>query len=158
MKRALISLLCLAGCATAPGPEAPAPEAPPQEAPAPQTPAPPAPQAEQPRENVAIAGLVDSARADAAAGRLPNAAAALERALRIEPRNPRLWQALARVRLRQGDYAQAESLAQRSNTWGGTDNRLRAQNWSLIAQSRQARGDTDGARKAQELADQIGGR
>ena len=147
MKRLALALLLLAGCATAPEPEAPPAE----------TPAPP-PAAEQPRENVAIAALVDSARADAAAGRLPNAAASLERALRIEPRNPRLWQQLAQVRLQQGDYAQAESLAQRSNTWGGTDTRLRAQNWSLIAQSRQARGDTDGARKAQELADQIGGR
>ena len=148
MKRLALAFLLLAGCATAPEPEAPPAE----------TPAPPPPAAEQSRENVAIAALVDSARADAAAGRLPNAAASLERALRIEPRNPRLWQQLAQVRLQQGDYAQAESLAQRSNTWGGTDNRLRAQNWSLIAQSRQARGDSDGARKAQELADQIGGR
>src|SRR6266705_4027996 len=39
-------------------------------------------------ENLAIAGLLDGARADAAAGRLANAAASLERALRIEPRNP----------------------------------------------------------------------
>jgi tetratricopeptide (TPR) repeat protein len=145
MNRSLAALLFLAGCATGtPQPEAPAPSA-----------EQPAPQAEPPRENVAIAGLVDSARADAAAGRLPNAAASLERALRIEPRNPRLWQELARVRLRQGDYAQAESLAQRSNTWGGTDNRLRAQNWSLIAQARQARGDAEGARKAQDLAEQL---
>lgn len=151
MKRPLIALLFLAGCATAPGPELPPSEPPPPEAP----PAPP--QAEQPRENVAIAGLMQSARADAAAGRLPNAAASLERALRIEPRNPRLWQELARVRMRQGDYAQAESLAQRSNTWGGTDNRLRAENWSLIAQSREARGDAEGARKALDLANQLGG-
>jgi tetratricopeptide (TPR) repeat protein len=147
MKRALISVLFLTGCATAPGPQAPSGE----EAPA------AAPEAQQPpsRENVAIAGLVESARADAAAGRLPNAAASLERALRIEPRNPRLWQQLARVRLQQRDYAQAESLAQRSNTWGGTDNRLRAENWSLIAQSRQARGDAEGARKALDLANQL---
>src|SRR5690348_8475508 len=145
MNRALLGLLFLAGCATGtPQPEAPAPT--PEQAP---------PQAEQPKENVAIAALVDNARADAAAGRLPNAAAALERALRIEPRNPRLWQELARVRMKQGDYSQAESLAQRSNTWGGTDNRLRAENWTLISQSRQARGDAEGARKALDLANQI---
>ena len=149
MKRPLIALVFLAGCATAPGPEAPPAE--PSTAPAP---APP-PQAEAQRESVAIAGLVERARSDAAAGRLANAAASLERALRIEPRNPRLWQELARVRLRQSDYAQAESLAQRSNTWGGTDNRLRAENWGLIAQSRQARGDAEGARKALELANQL---
>src|SRR6266481_2864558 len=67
-------------------------------------------------ETIAIASLLDGARADTAAGRLANAAATLERALRIEPRNPRLWQELARVRLKQGDYAQVESTAARSNS------------------------------------------
>lgn len=147
MKRLALLAALLAGCASAPGPEP---------SPAEQPPSAPAPSAEPAtKENVAIAGLMESARADSAAGRLPNAAASLERALRIEPRNPRLWQELARVRLKQGDYAQAESLAQRSNTWGGADNRLRADNWRLIAQSRQARGDADGARKADTLAEQL---
>ena len=103
-------------------------------------------------ESAAIAGLLDGARADAAAGRLTNAAASLERALRIEPRNPRLWQELARVRLKQGEYAQAESTAARSNSWAGGDNRLRAENWRLIAQAREARGDAAGARAALEAA------
>jgi tetratricopeptide (TPR) repeat protein len=103
--------------------------------------------------NLAVASLVDSARADVAAGRLTHAAAALERALRIEPRNPRLWQELARVRLRQGDYAQAESVAARSNSWAGQDSRVRAENWRLIAQAREARGDAAGARAALEAAD-----
>ena len=104
-------------------------------------------------ENVAIAGLLDGARADAASGRLANAAAALERALRIEPRNPRLWQELARVHLKQGEYAQAESTAARSNSWAGGDSTLRAANWRLIAQAREARGDAAGARAALEAAE-----
>src|SRR5712664_2606310 len=103
-------------------------------------------------ENLAIAGLLLGARTDAAAGRLVNAAASLERALRIEPRNPRLWQELARVRLKQGDYAQAESTAARSNSWAGSDNALRAENWRLIAEAREARGDAEGARQARELS------
>ena len=103
-------------------------------------------------ESAAIAGLLDDARADAEAGRLTNAAASLERALRIEPRNPRLWQELARVRLKQGEYAQAESTAARSNSWAGGDSRLRAENWRLIAQAREARGDAAGARAALEAA------
>ena len=103
--------------------------------------------------NAAIASLVAGARADAAAGRLTNAAASLERALRIEPRNPRLWQELARVRLRQGDYAQAEGVAARSNSWAGSDGRLRAENWRLIAQAREARGDAAGARAALDAAE-----
>jgi len=114
--------------------------------------APPAP----PQENVAIAGLMDTARADAAAGRLASSAASLERALRIEPRNPRLWQELARVRLAQGEYAQAEGLAARSNSWAGSDGALRAENWRLIAQSREARGDADGARAALDTAERYG--
>jgi len=96
---------------------------------------------------------MDTARADTEAGRLSNAAASLERALRIEPRNPRLWQELARVRLKQGDYAQAENVARRSNSWAGGDAALRAENWRLIAQAREARGDAAGARAALDAAE-----
>jgi tetratricopeptide (TPR) repeat protein len=132
MKLALVLLsLFIAGCASAPETgTAPPPEAaPPADAP---------PEAQQKRENVAIAGLMESARADSAAGRLANAAASLERALRIEPRNPRLWQELARVRLKQGEYAQAEGLAARSNSWAGSDSALRAENQRLIEEARAA--------------------
>jgi predicted Zn-dependent protease len=112
----------------------------------------PAPSAAR-TESLAVAGLLDGARADAASGRLTNAAASLERALRIEPRNPRLWQELARVRLKQGEYAQAESTAARSNSWAGGDRTLRTENWRLIAQAREARGDAAGARAALQAAE-----
>ena len=129
-------LLLVAACTSAP----PAPEPQPSPAPVEQAPPPSLPEVQpQPRENTAIAGLMESARADAAAGRLPNAAASLERALRIEPRNPRLWQELARVRLQQGDFAQAESMAARSNTWAGGDSALRAENQRIIEQARASR-------------------
>jgi Flp pilus assembly protein TadD len=91
------------------------------------------------QEHVAIAGLLDSARKDASSGRLGSAAATLERALRIEPRNPRLWHELALVRFRQADYTQAESLAARSNTYAGTDSELRAANQNLISDARAQR-------------------
>jgi predicted Zn-dependent protease len=122
---------------------------------------PPPPSAEVPTtppktENIAIAGLIQSAHADSEAGKLGSAAATLERALRLEPRNPRLWQELARVRLKQGEYGQAESVAQRSNAWAGGDNALRAENWRLIAQAREARGDSQGARAAQDTAERLG--
>jgi|SRR5262252_7122744 tetratricopeptide (TPR) repeat protein len=134
----------LAACTTTtrqPAPESTIPL--PGSAPAPRT------------ENAAIASLMDAARADTAAGRLANAAASLERALRIEPRNPRLWQELARVRMQQGDYVQAENVAARSNAWAGSDSALRAENWRLIAQAREARGDAAGAREALEAADRL---
>ena len=142
-------VLVMAGCATVvPGP-APAPGPVSEPAPAP----PPLPEPAARTENLAIAGLMNGARADAAAGRLANAAASLERALRIEPRNPRLWQELARVRLKQGDYMQVEGLAARSNSWARDDPALRAENWRLIAQTREARGDAEGARAALEAAE-----
>jgi predicted Zn-dependent protease len=107
-------------------------------------------------DNSAVLELVQVARADVDAGRVPNAVAAIERALRIEPKNPRLWQELARVRLKEGDYAQAENLAARSNSWAGSDNDLRAENWRLIAEARSARGDDTGAKAALERAKQAG--
>jgi len=141
MKRLLLVLI-LAGCATPP----PAPEPEPK-------PEPPPPLVTPPKqENIAIAGLMESARADAAAGKLPNAAASLERALRIEPRNPRLWHELARVRFQQGQHGQAENVAVRSNSFAGDDRALRAENWKLIAATRKARGDSEGARQALEQA------
>ena len=88
---------------------------------------------------MAIAGLMDSARKDASSGKLGSAAASLERALRIEPRNPRLWHELAVIRLRQADYGQAESLAARSNTYAGADADLRAANQKVISDARAAK-------------------
>lgn len=154
MKRLVVMTLLVSGCTTAPGP---APVSIPEPRPAP-APAPaPAPRADKPSpraENVAVAGLMENARAEASAGRLASAAASLERALRIEPRNPRLWHELARVRLRQGEYAQAENVAARSNSWAGSDGALRAENWRLIAQAREARGDRAGAREALRNAEE----
>ena len=138
MRRSLLILIVLAGCAT------------PEQQPAPEPPAPPPPL--QHKENIAVAGLMESARAETAAGNLASAAASLERAIRIEPRNPRLWQELARVRLKQGQYAQAETVAARSNSWAGDDRALRAENWRLIAESRRARGDEEGAKAALDLS------
>lgn len=104
-------------------------------------------------DNSAVRALVESARADTGAARYPNAVAVLERALRIEPRNPRLWLELARVRQGQGEYSQVEALAARSNSFAGGDARLRAENWRLIAESRRARGDEAGAEHARREAD-----
>jgi len=150
MRIILALAVILGGCASV---QHQAPEPTPEPAPAPASVPAPAPAHAARAENIAIASLLEGARADVTAGRLPNAAAALERALRIEPRNPRLWQELARVRLKQGDYAQAESVAARSNSWAGGDQALRAENWRLIAQAREARGDAAGAKAALQAAE-----
>lgn len=53
--------------------------------------------------------LMQQARSHAALGEYPEAAAALERAIRIEPGNPWLWLELARVHYAAGDVRQAEA-------------------------------------------------
>jgi tetratricopeptide (TPR) repeat protein len=114
---------------------------------------PPAPEETRPvSDNSAVVALMDSARADVAGGKPDAAVASLERALRIEPRNPRLWQELARLRLQQGQYQQAEGMATRSNTWAGDNRILRAENWRLIGEARLKRGDHQGAQAAFDKA------
>lgn len=108
----------------------------------------------QPSDNAAVIVLLNKAKNQSAAGRMDEAGANLERAMRIEPRNPVLWHELARVRLEQGQYRQAENMAAKSNMLVGTNRYLRAQNWRIIGEARSRRGDVQGARKAFEKAEQ----
>lgn len=118
--------------------------------PLPRSPAPPVPPG-----STAVVALLEDAEQQSGAGRLDTAAVSLERALRIEPRNAQVWYRLAQVRLRQGKLDQAEGLATKSLVLAGNDCRLRADNWRLVAQIRQRRGDDDGARAAGAKADAL---
>jgi len=104
----------------------------------------------RPSRNAAVLALWDQARQESAGGRTQAAGASLERALRIEPRNPALWQELARIRLAQGQFRQAENLAAKSNALAGDNLRLRTENWRLIGQARLGLGDEAGAQAAFE--------
>lgn len=92
------------------------------------------------RPSQPVQALVDRAEAQRAAGDLSGAAATLERALRIEPRSAHLWNRLARVRLEQRQFAQAESLAAKSNVLAGDAPTLKRDNGSIIATARKATG------------------
>jgi len=125
---------------------------------------PPAPAPATPEEKVAltpvsgngaVVALADNARADTATGNYTSAAAALERALRIEPRNARLWHELAQLKLKQGDASQAANMAARSNSWAGADKVLRAANWRVIGEAKRALGDETGANAAFDKADKL---
>jgi tetratricopeptide (TPR) repeat protein len=96
----------------------------------------------------AVSVLLDDARRKEQAGRLDLAAAALERALRVAPRNPMVWHRLADLRLRQARYHDAETLALRSNSLPAAGRALTQANWKLIAKARSKRGDHAGARDA----------
>lgn len=105
--------------------------------------------------NPTVVSLLDNARQQSAAGDEASAARTLESALRIEPRNARLWNQLAHVRIRQGEYAQAASLAAKANALAGDDTSLKSDNWQLISRARQQLGDSQGAREAARRAQQL---
>ena len=104
-----------------------------------------------PSTSVVIA-LLDTANRQQDAGQLPAAAASLERAVRIEPRNAETWYQLAVVRFQQGRLAQAEQLARKAEALAGGNSATRARSWRLIAKVREQAGDMAGARDAWERA------
>jgi tetratricopeptide (TPR) repeat protein len=143
-----------------PAPVEPEPEPAPARPPARPAPPPPPPADLPPAEitregNQAVAALLDSADRHVKSNQLPQAGAALERALRIEPSNAGIWHDLAQIRLHQGEYQQAESLASKSNNLAGGNRALQARNWRLIAVSRKATGNTAGAEEAEARASQF---
>ena len=111
--------------APAPAPE-PAPPVPPPPAP------PPAPVRVIPPVSPASPTLLNESRSRAAAGRYPQAAAAIERAIRIEPRQPVLWLELGSIRLKEGNLAQAESLGRKALSLSAGDAGLSARAQQLI--------------------------
>lgn len=119
-----------------------------QLAPEPAEPEPEAPELAEAPLPPALLALVDRAAEFSAAGDHDDAAAALERALRLSPEEPGLWHRLAAVRLAQGDWGAAEAMAQRSLERDETGIWRRA-NWRLIAEARRQAGDRDGAREAE---------
>ena len=98
--------------------------------------------------NNAVVALLDDAKAREQAGAYEQAAAVLERALRLEPRNAMLWHRLARLRLKQGQWRNAADLAAKSNSLAGGDGELQSWNWAVIAEARQGLGDDKGAEAA----------
>ena len=86
--------------------------------------------------------------------------ASLETALTIEKRNPFVWQQLARAHLQRHAPEDAEIVAQRSNSFARGNPYIEIENWRLIVQARNARGDRAGVEQARakvtELQDRIG--
>lgn len=95
-----------------------------------------------------VISLVKAARASLKAGRTDEAGASLERALRIEPRNPWIWQALAGLHIVTQQGEQAESEARKSTSLGKRNPYVEVENWRLIAEARKLRGDKAGAEAA----------
>jgi tetratricopeptide (TPR) repeat protein len=101
----------------------------------------------------AVGALVSAANQNSKAGDLDSAAASIERAIRIEPRNATLFYKLALLRLKQSKPGLAEDLAKKSALLAATDNTLKKHCWLLIAHAREMQKDFAGANEAREKAD-----
>jgi Tfp pilus assembly protein PilF len=99
-----------------------------------------------------VTELAEAAADASYEGQTAVAAETLERALRLAPTDATLWHRLARVRLTEGRPDLAESLARKSMSLAPDDGALTRANWSLIADSREARGDVPGAEVARAEA------
>ena len=134
--------------AAQPGPGTPTPPAPPSAGPPPK----------QFHLGAAASALVTQAHAQLGGGDTAQAAATLERALRIEPENPLVWIELGRVRLAESNPAQADAMARKALALASGDTAAQSSAWRLIADSQRARGNNgaaaDADRRAASLAPQ----
>ena len=133
------------------GPAQPVPPTPEQPSPAP----PERPGAPAPRQfhlGPAASALVTQAHTQAGGGDYGQAAATLERALRIEPDNPLLWIELGRVRLGENNAAQAHAMGRKALALATADAGAQAAAWRLIADSLRALGRNSEAAEADARA------
>lgn len=167
----LVALL-VAGCAAPPPYEQPRSQSavPPVEAPAqsvpksalaPAQPAPaqPVPPPVQPKRQfhlgAAAAALVRQARQQAASGNSQLALSTVERALRIEPKNPLLWLMLGQAHQGAGQYGLAESMGHKALQLASGDPDLQSRAWRLIGDALRAQGRNQEADDAYTHADQL---
>lgn len=106
-------------------------------------------------ESPAVVALLDTAQLDMDNGRPESAAATLERALRLEPKNSLLWHRLALIRQQQQQWRQVMSLAQKSNSLATGDRYLQLQNWRLIALAREHLNDAKGVEQARGMIEKL---
>ncbi len=93
-----------------------------------------------PRVDSAVLQLQREAVAAFDRGAYQQAVERLQRAIRIEPRNPLSWHYLAQTYWRSGDYARCVDMAQRAQSHAAGDARLVSINASLLQRCREAAG------------------
>jgi outer membrane PBP1 activator LpoA protein len=103
----------------------------------------------------AIKSLILEAERNTQKGDYDSAVSTIERALRIESRNPRLTYKLAALRLQQSKPRLAEDLARKAALLSAQDKTLKRQSWLLISEARKQQNNFYGAKEAKLKADNI---
>ena len=110
-------------------------------------------QSESPQHvtSTAVIALLEDADKNKTTGNYEQAIASLERGLRIEPKNPLLWHQLSQLRLKQGRWEQAITLAKKSNSLSRDNISLQSKNWLIILRANEANGNKAGAEQARKI-------
>lgn len=108
-------------------------------------PSPPPPREQSARP--ATASLLNDAEQALNSGDARRAEGYLERAVRIEPQNPRLWHGLAQSKFQQGQYPQAIQMSLKSNSCL-PDHATEQNNWLLMEKAYRAMGEVQKAENA----------
>ncbi len=107
-----------------------------------------------PLQNPAVKAMLAEAGQAESQGDYDRAAGSLERAMRIQPRDPEVLQAMAEIQLHKQDYEQALNFATRSYDDGARVGEICSRNWRTIGVARGHMGDSSGAAQAELRAGQ----
>ena len=105
-----------------------------------------------PLQNPAVKELLANAGSAESEGDFGQAATLLERALRIQPRDPEILQSMAEVQLQMKDYNQALNFATRSYDVGPRVGEICSRNWRTISVSREHLGEHNESVEAERKA------
>ncbi len=106
----------------------------------------------------AVVALITESDRNRNTGDLDAAVVVMERALRIDSRNPTLTYKLAQLRIKQNKPQLAEELAGKAALLAGSDLDLKRKSWLLIAEARQMQQNYQGAKEAKSKAESFFGR
>ncbi len=103
----------------------------------------------------AVLALVSEADRSSQAGDLESAVVTIERALRIDSRNPDLTYRLAILRLQQSKPRLAEDLAKKAALLSANNRALKKKSWLLISEARKQQSNYFGAEEALRKANEL---
>ncbi len=94
------------------------------------------------KSSPAVEALLVRAYADAKLGRTDAAMIKLERGLRIEPQNPKLWNQLAELHYKKGNYQQAITMAKKAINLSSNDQEMTDKNWQFLSKVAEKSGNS----------------
>ncbi len=110
----------------------------------------PAGTAEREVMSPASAALLEQSRSQQQSGNLAQAAATLERAVRIDPSEAAVWLELARLRYAEDNWGQAEQLARKAHSLAAEGSPVSADALTVMADALQRQGRSGEAQRLRE--------